>query len=134
MILSRRDFLKLSSLAAGAAFLPSTAQSEALLRPLLLGRTIYLNNIYDQPSLKAKHTGIIPAESVFGIYGTVQSTDNYYNKTWYRAETGFVHSASVQPVRWEIQQPILDIPALGLFGEISVPFTLAKTGPSSHYS
>jgi hypothetical protein len=134
MILSRRDFLKLSGLVAGAAVLPRGALSEALLRPLLLGRTIYLNNIYDQPSLKAKHVGIIPAESVFGIYGTVQSTDDYYNKTWYRTDQGFVHSASVQPVRWEIQQPTLAIPADGFFGEISVPFTLAKTGPSDHYN
>src|SRR5260221_10648164 len=127
MILSRRDFLKLSGLVAGAALLPRAALGEAMLRPLLLGRTIYLNNIYDQPSLKAKHVGIIPAQSVFGIYGTVQSTDDYYNKTWYRADKGFVHSASVQPVRWEIQQPTLDIPAAGLFGKISVQLPPTRT-------
>jgi L,D-transpeptidase catalytic domain len=134
MILSRRDFLKLTGLVAGAAFLPRVGMNEALLRPLLLGRTIYLNNVYDQPSLQAKHVGVIPAQSVFGIYQTVQSTDNYYNKTWYLSDQGYVHSASVQPVRWEIQQPTLDLPKEGFFGEISVPFTNARNGPSAHYN
>src|SRR5437868_1825214 len=110
MILSRREFLKLSGLVAGAAVLPRAPLSEARMRPLLLGRTIHLNNIYDQPSLKAKRIGVIPADSVFGIYETVQSSDSYYNKTWYQSDKGFVHSASVQPVRWEIQQPTVDIP------------------------
>jgi lipoprotein-anchoring transpeptidase ErfK/SrfK len=134
MILSRRDFLKLSSLALGAALLPPTSFHEALLRPVLWGRTIYLNYIFDQPSLKAQHVGVIPAGSVFGIYDTVQSTDDYYNKVWYRSEKGFVHSASVQPVRWEIQRPTLDLPPEGFFGEISVPFTSAQNGPGEHYN
>jgi hypothetical protein len=134
MVLSRRDFLKLSGLAMGAAFLPPASFHEALRRPMLLGRTIYLNYIFDQPSLNAKHMGVIPAGSIFGIYETIQSSDNYYNKTWYRADKGFVHSASVQPVRWEIQFPTLDLPADGFFGEISVPFTAAQNGPGAHYN
>ena len=134
MILSRREFLKLSGLAVGAALLPPRAFGEALRRPLLLGRAIYLNYVYDQPSFNASHVGVIPAESVFGIYEAVQSSDNHYNKTWYQTEQGYVHSASIQPVQWEIQQPTLELPATGFFGEISVPFTLAKTGPGPHYN
>jgi len=134
MILSRRDFLKLSGLTFGAALLPPSSLSDLLLRPQLLGRTIYLNNIFDRPSFNGKHVGVIPADSIFGIYGTVQSTDNHYNRTWYQVEQGYVHSASVQPVRWEIQPARLDLPATGFFGEITVPFTLAKTGPGPHYN
>src|SRR5258708_5065204 len=105
MVLSRRDFLKLSGLLVGVAAWPKVALGQDLLRPLMLGRTIYLNNIYDQPSLQAKHIGVIPAQSVFGIYKTVLSADNHYNKVWYLSAQGYVHSASVQPVQWEIQQP-----------------------------
>jgi len=134
MLLSRREFLKLSGLAAAAPLLSRVNLPEALLRPELLGRTIYLNYIYDRPSLNGKHIGVIPAASVFNIYGTVQSDDNYYNRTWYETEQGYVHSASVQPVRWQVHEPTLDIPAQGFLGEVTVPFTLAKTGPSSHYN
>jgi hypothetical protein len=134
MIISRRDFLKLSGLAFGAALLPPVPQDEALRRPMLLGRTIYLNYVFDRPSFKGSHVGVIPAESVFSIYGTVQSDDNYYNRTWYEAEQGYVHSASVQPVRWEVQTPRLDIPAAGFLGEVTVPFTLATKGPGPKYN
>ena len=135
MNLSRREFLKLSGLAFGAALLPTfAAQAEPLRRPVLLGRTIYLNNVFDRPSLQAKHVSVIPAGSVFSIYGTVTSDDNAYNRTWYESEQGYVHSASVQPVRWEIQTPRLDIPAAGFLGEVTVPFTAAQNGPGQHYN
>jgi lipoprotein-anchoring transpeptidase ErfK/SrfK len=78
--------------------------------------------------------GVIQAGSVFNIYSTVQSTDKYYNRTWYEAQQGFVHSASVQPVRWQLQVPILDVPPKGFLGEVTVPVTLAQSGPGAHYN
>jgi hypothetical protein len=135
MMLSRREFLKLSGLALGAALLPLPVASAAPLeRPQLLGRAIYLNTVYDRPSFNGKHVGAVPAGSVFGIYGTVLSDDQHYNRTWYQAQQGYIHSASVQPVRWQVQQPRLDLPPGGFFGEVTVPVTLAKTGPGTHYN
>ena len=121
-------------MAAATPLLSRLPAPEALLRPQLLGRTIYLNYIYDQPSLKAKHVGVIPAASVFSIYGTVMSADDYYNRTWYVVDKGYVHSASVQPVRWQIQPPTLDVPAEGFLGEVTVPMTEARSGPGAHYN
>jgi hypothetical protein len=134
MLLSRRDFLKLSGLAFGAALLPPLPLDEAPRRATLLGRTIYLNYIYDRPSFNGRQVGLIPSESVFSIYNTVQSADSYYNRTWYEMQRGYVHSASVQPVRWQLQTPLTAVPPDGFLGEVTVPFTLAKAGPGINYN
>jgi hypothetical protein len=133
MSLSRRRFLKLSGLAAAAAWLPPLPMlEEGPRRPEFLGRPIYTNYIYDRPSFNGRHVGVIQAESVFNIYGTVLSDDTHYNRTWYQVQRGFVHSASVQPVRWQFQQPILDMPEQGFLGEVTVPSTQARVSPRSN--
>jgi hypothetical protein len=134
MMLSRREFLKLSSLAFGAALLPPIPLEEGPRQAKLLGRPIYMNNVYDRPSLNARQVGIIPAESIFSIFATVKSEDNYYNRTWYETQRGYVHSASVQPVRWQLNQPVKQVLDDGFLGEITVPYTLARNGPGSNYN
>ncbi len=134
MILSRREFLKLSGLAFGAALLPPPPPEEAPRQAQFLGRTIYSNYIYDRPSFNARQLGLIQAESVFNIYATAKSEDQHYNQTWYQVQRGFVHSASVQPVRWQIQKPLKEVPEGGFLGEITVPFTQAKEGPRAGYT
>jgi lipoprotein-anchoring transpeptidase ErfK/SrfK len=134
MFLSRREFLKLSGLAVGAALLPPLPPDEAPRRPRLLGRTIYFNQIFDKPNFNARQVGVIPSETVFSIYNTVTSTDNYYNRTWYEVQRGYVHSAAVQPVRWQTQIPLTEVPESGFLGEVTVPFTLAKTRPGVNYN
>ena len=134
MILTRREFLKLSGLAFGAALLPPPPPDEAPRQAQFLGRTIYANYIYDRPSFNARQLGLIQAESVFNIYATVTSEDNHYNRTWYQVQRGYVHSASVQPVRWQIQTPLNAVPEGGFLGEVTVPFSLAKEGPRAGYA
>ena len=135
MILSRRDFLKLSGLALGGALLPPPPLlDEAPRRAEFLGRNIYSLYIYDRPSFNARQLGLIQAESVFNIYATVTSEDDYYNRTWYQVQRGYVHSASVQPVRWQLQKPLRQMPETTFLGEITVPFTLAKAGPRAGYN
>jgi hypothetical protein len=133
MILSRREFLKLSGWALGGALLPPPPPEEAPRLPQFMGRTIYSNYIYERPSFNARQLGLIQAESVFNIYATLQSDDNYYNRTWYEVPRGYVHSASVQPVRWQIQAPLKAVPEGGFLGEVTVPFSLAKAGPRAGY-
>ena len=134
MILTRREFLKLSGLAFGGALLPPPPPDEAPRLPEFMGRTIYTNYIYDRPSFNARQVGLIGAESVFNIYATALSEDTYYNRTWYQVQRGYVHSASVQPVRWQIQKPVNDIPKDGFLGEVTVPYTLAKPRPNANYN
>jgi hypothetical protein len=42
---------------------------------------------------------------------------------WLRTDEGWVHGAYVQPVKNEINSPVLEIPAKGLLLEVTVPFT-----------
>lgn len=134
MELSRREFLRLAGLVFGAAALPPLPPDEAPRRGAFLGRTIYTNNIYQRPSFDARQVGLLGAESVFTIFRTVTSDDNHYNRTWYETGRGYVHSASVQPVRWQLNAPERRVPTGGFLGEVTVPFTLAKTRPGAFYN
>jgi hypothetical protein len=134
MRFSRRDFLKLSGLSLASALLPPALPDEALRPTGLMGRAIRGVNIYERPSLSAGVVALITAETVFNIYGTVLSNDEHYNRTWYQVRRGFVYSGQVQPVRWELQTPSLDVPDSGCLGEITVPYTLSKTGPNPDYA
>ena len=134
MSLSRRNFLKVSSLTLGAALLPPVPPDEAPRPVELLGRAIKGVYAYDRPSFNAKPGILLTAETVFNIYAAVQSDDQHYNRTWYRVQQGYVHSGLVQPVRWELQTPALDVPKEGFLGEVTVPYTTARTGPYATYT
>jgi lipoprotein-anchoring transpeptidase ErfK/SrfK len=131
---SRRDFLKLSGLSLTSALLPPAPPDEAPRAVERLGRAIKGLHIYERPSLTAKTVALITAETVFNIYATVLSDDESYNRTWYQVRRGFVYSGQVQPVRWQWQTPSLDVPADGVLGEITVPYTISKTGPNANFA
>jgi hypothetical protein len=121
--ISRRDFLKLSGLALGGAFLPPTPPEEAPRQVQSLGRAVRAVSIYDRPSLKAASRFFLAADTVFNVYGTVLSDDDHYNRVWYETNGGYVYSGHAQPVRWELQTPMPKVPAEGFLGEVTVPFT-----------
>jgi hypothetical protein len=104
---------------------------EAPRRAELLGRAISAVYVYDRPSFNARHVAVLQGETVFSIYRTVESDDKHYNRTWYHIPRGYAHSASVQPVRWQLQQPVLQLPEAGFLGEVTVPWTPARAVPSS---
>ena len=142
MKLSRREFLKLSGLSLASALrpaqdrrrLPPALPEEAPRSSGLMGRVIKGFYIYERPSLAAKTVALLAAETVFPIYATVLSDDEHYNRTWYQMRRGFVYSGQVQPVRWELQTPSLDVPRDGFLGEITAPYTISKTGPNANYT
>lgn len=134
MKFSRRAFLKLSGLSVTAALLPPAPPDEAPRAVEQLGRAIKGLYIYERPSLTAKTVALLSAETVFNIFASVLSDDEHYNRTWYQTRRGFVYSGQVQPVRWGLQTPSLDTPRDGFLGEITVPYTIAKTGPNANYA
>jgi lipoprotein-anchoring transpeptidase ErfK/SrfK len=126
MPFSRREFLKLSGLALSAAILPPPPPDEAP-RPIThLGRVPRSLGIYDRPSSQATQVGVLPTDSVFNIYATTPSEDERYKRPWYQMRRGYVYSGFVQPVRWQLQTPALDVPTEGFLGEITVPLTSAR--------
>ena len=133
MTLSRRAFLKLSG--AGLATSVFPLPPEEALRPInALGRAARTIPVRERPSAQAKETGLLRADTVFNIYETVESAEESYNRQWHAVQGGFVYSGNVQPVKWKLQQPSLDLPPTGFLGEITVPYTSARawhTPPST---
>jgi len=134
MSLSRRHFLKASGLAMAAALLPPTPPDEAPRPVTMLGRAIRGVSVYDRPSLNARPGILLTAETVFNIYAVVESDDEHYNRTWYQVQQGYVYSGQIQPVRWELQIPALQVSKEGFLGEVTVPHTIARTGPYANYT
>jgi hypothetical protein len=137
--LSRRDFLKLSSLYLLGASLPfdiasretrlnwaasrdTLSQQEDLQQGRITERVVWL---YDQPSFNAKHVKQYWRDSVVDITGVVISQDaGDYNRVWYEInEEGYAYSGAIQPVHTLLNTPTLQIPSSGALGEVSVPFT-----------
>ena len=124
---SRRDFLRLSGLALAGAMLPPTPPEEAPRQVQGLGRAVRTISTYDRPSLQATPRLLMAADTIFNIYSTALSDDDYYNRVWYETSGGYVYSGHVQPVKWELQTPLAQVPAEGFLGEVTVPFAQSLT-------
>lgn len=132
MKLSRRDFLRLSSLSILRFGFNAYAQSQR--QPRFLGRVIFIYaTIYSRPSVYAA-TGIIhPLETVLPIYAEVAGEDETaYNKRWYETDNGYIHSSNVQPVLNSPNQP--QVIASPVLGEVTVPFVDALSRPQAKAS
>jgi len=130
--LTRRDFLKLSGAAAAATgfgfrdFPPGG--DPALRRPpsYTLGRVIYSMRYYEQPSIRSQELGYYNRDAVVDIRSeTVGDPQPTHNPVWLRTDDGWLHSAYVQPVKYSLNQPVMDIPTGGMLVEVTVPFTQA---------
>ncbi len=131
---SRRQFLKLAGLSAGALMLPPPPPDEAPRRVEQLGRAVRALYIYDKPAFDAKQLNLLTADTVFNILGAVESDDKSNpNRMWHRVRRGFVHSAPVQLVRWDLQPVTRDVPPEGFIGEVTVPYTETRVGPGPQY-
>jgi L,D-transpeptidase catalytic domain len=129
-IVSRRDFLKLSSYGLLGLFLPELSnplQDEfANLQGRITERTVWT---HDEPNLKAKRRRLYWHDLVVPITNTTIGDDETsYNRVWYELEeSGYAYSGGIQPVRTLLNKPQL-IPTRGVLGEVSVPFTDAYLG------
>jgi lipoprotein-anchoring transpeptidase ErfK/SrfK len=129
--LTRRDFLKLSSLGLASLF----ASPKFRLQPQLTnqqGRVIYDSiHTYDIPSFSGNITRKYWTDTIIPITeATIGDGEPDYNRVWYRiGDIGYAHSGGVQPVKTIPQNPVTDIPEGGQLAEISVPFTDARWEP-----
>lgn len=129
--LTRRDFLKLGAATMlGSMFrpLPPDDLPDPLSTPspYTLGRTTRSLYYYAQPSTSSKALGYYYTDTILRIYEQRKGDpEPAHNPIWLRTDEGWVHSSFVQPVRQEINTPILDIPPSGFLAEVTVPYTQA---------
>jgi len=129
--ISRRDFLKLSSLGLASLFsYPMLAFQNQLTNQQ--GRVIYDSiHTYDIPSFSGNITRKYWTDTIIPITEvTIGDDEPDYNRVWYRiSNAGYAHSGGIQPVKTIPQNPISDIPEGGQLAEISVPYTDARWEP-----
>lgn len=125
MSVSRRKFLKLAGLSAGAWLFP-LPPDEAPPAITGLGRATRTLAVLDRPSFSGNNLGYLRADAVFNLFGSRASEDERYFREWYPVKRGYVYSGFVQPVKWQRQSPSLEVPEKGFLGEITVPFTSAR--------
>lgn len=143
--LSRRHFLRSAGLVSGSLAWPARrlldddppAAEPAPPPPVThwdgspLGR-ILLNvmTVYQEPTWRAKHAGtyyfyndIVPVHQAVGGEGLYNT-----NHTWLETEDGYIYSSWVQPVAEQYHSPV-EIGEGGAWGEVTVPISLARSGP-----
>ena len=129
--LSRRDFLKLSSLALGSLAARSLPRpwppTENPPPQRIVGRvTISGIYIYEQPYARSNRIGIIRRDTLVGIDEELISPYGpSYNPRWYHLRRGgYIHSAYIQRVEDQrLNKPLSQIPEKGQLGELTVPFS-----------
>lgn len=128
--LSRRSFLKVSGLALGSTLLKPPPPG-SLPAPTDLGRvTTTAVGVFHEPSFRARRLTRLPRDTLVTLLGREYSDDGpAHNPLWWRTPEGFMHSGTLQLVRWEPQPPRRDIPPGGALFEVSVPATRTYRQP-----
>ena len=125
-VLNRRDFLKLSLLAAGCLAARPLRDDLPEEKPVGIGRVatslIYL---YESPSFQSARNGQIPRDDLLIILEEIRSPHGpAYNPLWYRVENGFVHSGHIQRVDgYHTNQPLEYLQANKVLGQVTIPYT-----------
>ena len=146
--LSRREFLKLAGLGLWLGLLPPRRSllerleldaarlhpSEAL-AALKRQRTLDAGQqgrvlethipVLDAPNFNANKVITYWRDRVLPISDVVVSEDtSSHNLIWYRiGEEGYAHSAGIQPVRTQLNEPVTNLPADGTLAQVTVPYT-----------
>jgi len=123
---SRRDFLKLAALGAGALaaapapFDPARTQFDDAKLVRVASGSI---SVYVQPDDKSRIVATWPRDTLLNVYKEVNSGTPKYNPIWYRVWGGYVHRTHLQKVSLNYNQPLTSIRKEGQLGEVTVPYT-----------
>lgn len=125
--ISRRDFLKLSTLSLGALAFRPPAIDSSLMEGVEIGRIAGDQiSIYTSADEKSQIVGQHFRDELVHIYEDVISDKGPgYNPLWYRVWRGYLHSAHIQKVKVRLNEPLQSVAETGLLAEITVPFTQA---------
>lgn len=131
-MLTRRELLQLGGLTLGSlAFSPFyPPQDDYEIASMELARVALDQRaaIYREPAF---HSGIrrwTRQDELLNIYYQHNSaTGPAYNPIWFRVWGGYIHSANVQVVRFQYNEPLDSISLGGQLAEVTVPYTQAYT-------
>ena len=123
--ISRRDFLKLSTLGLGTmAFSPAKGQFDLFDDRMLVRVATDAISVHSQPDDTSRIVGQWYKDNLLTVYETVTAKTPAYNPVWYRVWGGFVHRARLQRVQ------VLYNPTQSFFeegkrylAEVTVPYT-----------
>lgn len=134
--LNRRDFIKLSGAALASACIPSwpplPPHHQVAREESRLGRIAEWSvRVRSEPSYSAPILRSLRRDELINYFEEVEAEGrNPHNPIWFRLIDGYIYSSHVQPVEVHLNEPLQNIPAEGLLGEISVPYTDARSAPS----
>lgn len=122
--LSRREFLKRSSLGLGAAFLhPYLQSTEDLLGGEVIRVATSSVSVYSEPDDKSTILYQRRRDDLVNIYEEVESSKGPgYNPIWYKVWRGYIHSARLQKVKTIFQPVASSIPERGQLAEVTTPY------------
>lgn len=128
--LTRRDFLKIAALGAGAlAFRPFTWQGiSELQQSELLGRiTVGKVDVYARPDGNEQIVGALYEDQVIPwIREVVGTMPGRINQRWVETPYGYVWGGNLQPVRNLPNSPVSTLPSTslgpGMWVEVTVPY------------
>ncbi len=123
--LSRRDFLKLSSLALGGmAFSPFKPESINFDGSTVVRVAADSVSVYRKPSDENRITGTWFRDELVHVYDEIIAEVPEYNPVWYRVWGGYMHRARLQRVKFLYNQPLEYIPeGTRHLAEVTIPFT-----------
>ncbi len=131
--LTRRQLLKMGALGLG-----SLALRPFLSTDLSFGSGIVLRvattkvnpdgsmsaSVYSQPNDKSTIVCQHFRDELINAYYEVESPDGpYYNPKWYRVWRGYMHSAPLQRVYYQLNPVVTSIPEAGILAEVTIPYT-----------
>lgn len=126
--ITRKDFLRTAALSAGAVFLPKGIGLKQYEFPKAekLGRIAAgMVDIKLKPDYDAPNVGTYYEDAVIPWYQEVIGPWPFRNnQRWIETDDGFVWGPNVQPVEYELNEPIGSIPdgMEGLWVEVTVPW------------
>ena len=132
--IDRRNFLKYLSLGLTIFSFPHPSKTTSQARKIIhLGRVTSKSlSIYEEPSENSQILFQRYFNDILNIYDEIISDDGPgYNPVWYRVWGGYVHSAFIQAVRYQLNPIIRSFPSTGLLMELTVPYSqsyLIKNG------
>ena len=123
--LSRRDFLKLSSLALGGlAYSPLEPDAIDFDDSRIVRVTTDSVSAYSGPSDENRITGTWFRDELIHVYDEVIAEEPKYNPVWYRVWGGYMHRSRLQRVKFLYNQPLTYIPeGERHLAEVTVPYT-----------